>query len=319
MWAWLDAVWRSRLYLAMLHLINNDGFELAGHVAYTTILAIFPFMVFLTALAGFLGDEQAAGSAIQLLFSYMPEQVAHTLAPVVSDVLTARSPSLVTLGAIGTLWSASSGIEALRLSLNRAYANAETRPFWIRRLQSIFFIIMGSIVFLILPVVIIAGPKLVELAGRYAPVGDLLGVAVGPMRYLFGGAVMLAGALVLHRWLPNRSLAWRSLLPGALLSVVLVLTLAYLLSFYVANINNFAITYGSLGGVIITLLFFYIAALMFSFGAEFNGAYLHVHTDQQTMQEARGFKLAHAADELEDREPRLGPLPEQSGETRKQP
>src|SRR5215469_6579690 len=139
---WTDALWRSRLYLALLHLINNDGFELAGHVAYTTILAIFPFMIFLTAVAGFFGDADAAASGIQLLFSYMPEQVANTLAPVVSDVLTARNPSLVTVGAIGTLWSASSGIEALRLSLNRAYASAETRPFWIRRLQSIGFIVI---------------------------------------------------------------------------------------------------------------------------------------------------------------------------------
>jgi membrane protein len=316
MWGWLDGVWRSRWWLALLHLINNDGFELAGYVAYTTILAIFPFMIFLTAVAGFFGDEQAAESAIQLLFSYMPEQVAHTLAPVVSDVLTARNPSLVTLGAIGTLWSASSGIEALRLSLNRAYANIETRPFWIRRLQSIGFILLGSAGFLVLPLIIIAGPKLVEFASRYAPISDAMRVLVGPMRYVFGGAVMLLGALVLHRWLPNRSLRWRFLLPGALLSVVLVLSLAYLLSFYVANVNSFAVTYGSLGGVIVTLLFFYVAALIFAFGAELNAASLHVHADGQTMIEARGLKISHAAAELEDREPRLGPLPQRGDKAR---
>jgi membrane protein len=307
--AWLDVVWRSRWWLATLHLLNNDGFELAGYVAYTTILAIFPFMIFLTAVAGFFGDEQAADSAIQLLFSYMPEQVANTLAPVVSDVLTARNPSLVTIGAIGTLWSASSGIEALRLSLNRAYANIETRPFWIRRLQSIGFIILGSAGFLVLPLIIITGPKLVEFAGRYAPVGEVTRFLVGPMRYMFGGAVMLLGALVLHRWLPNRTLRWRYLWPGALLSVVMVLSLAYALSFYVANVNSFAVTYGSLGGVIVTLLFFYIAALMFAFGAEFNAAYLHIHADAQTMVDARGLHISHAADELEDHQLRLGSLP----------
>lgn len=316
MGARLDAIWRSRLWLAVLHLINNDGFELAGYVAYTTILAIFPFMIFLTALAGFFGDAEAADSAIQLLFSYMPEQVAQTLAPVVSDVLTARSTSLVTLGAIGTLWSASSGIEALRLSLNRAYANAETRPFWIRRLQSIGFILLGSAGFLILPVIIIAGPQIADLLARYAPASDALRVIVGPMRYVLGGAAMLIGALVLHRWLPNRSLRWRELLPGALLSVVLVLSLAYLLSFYVDNISSLAITYGSLGGVIITLLFFYFAALIFTFGAEFNGAYLHFQADQQTMTEARSVRISHAAEEIEDREPKLGPLPQPSRKAR---
>ena len=316
MWGWLDAVWRSRWWLALLHLINNDGFELAGYVAYTTILAIFPFMVFLTALAGFFGDAAAADSAIKLLFSYMPEQVAQTLAPVVSDVLTARSPSLVTLGAVGTLWSASSGIEALRLSLNRAYATAETRPVWIRRLQSIGFIILGSAGFLILPLIIIVGPQLAILAARYAPVSDALRLAIGPMRYVLGGAVMLIGTLSLHRWLPNCTLSWARLLPGALLSVVLVLSLAYLLSFYVDNISSLAVTYGSLGGVIITLLFFYFAALIFTFGAEFNGAYLHVQGDHQTMTEARGVFISHAAEEFEDREPKLGPLPEQNGTAR---
>lgn len=316
MWGWLDAVWRSRWWLALLHLINNDGFELAGYVAYTTILAIFPFMIFLTALAGFFGDAEAADSAIKLLFSYMPEQVAQTLAPVVSDVLTARSPSLVTLGAIGTLWSASSGIEALRLSLNRAYANAETRPFWIRRLQSIGLILLGSAGFLILPLIIIAGPQLAILAARYAPVSDALRVAVGPMRYVLGGAVMLIGALALHRWLPNRTLAWSRLLPGAFLSVVLMLSLAYLLSFYIDNISSLTVTYGSLGGVIITLLFFYFAALIFAFGAEFNGAYLHLQQDHQTMTEARGMRISHAAEEIEDREPKLGPLPQPGGKAR---
>jgi membrane protein len=290
MWGWLDAIWRSRLWLGLLHLINNDGFELAGYVAYTTILAIFPFMIFLTALAGFFGDAEAADSAIKLLFSYMPEQVAQTLAPVVHDVLTARSPSLVTLGAIGTLWSASSGIEALRLSLNRAYAGAETRPFWIRRVQSIAFILLGSAGFLILPVIIIAGPQLADLVSRYVHVSDQLRLIVGPMRYLFGGAVMLIGALSLHRWLPIRTLGWVQLLPGALLSVVLVLSLAYLL--------------------------FYFAALSFTFGAEFNGAYLHVQGDHQTMTEARGVFISHAADEFEDREPRLGPLPQQARKAR---
>jgi len=316
MWGWLDAIWRSRLWLGLLHLINNDGFELAGYVAYTTILAIFPFMIFLTALAGFFGDAEAADSAIKLLFSYMPEQVAQTLAPVVHDVLTARSPSLVTLGAIGTLWSASSGIEALRLSLNRAYAGAETRPFWIRRVQSIAFILLGSAGFLILPVIIIAGPQLADLVSRYVHVSDQLRLIVGPMRYLFGGAVMLIGALSLHRWLPIRTLGWVQLLPGALLSVVLVLSLAYLLSFYVDNISSLAVTYGSLGGVIITLLFFYFAALSFTFGAEFNGAYLHLQGDHQTMTEARGVFISHAADEFEDREPRLGPLPQQARKAR---
>ena len=313
---WLDAVWRSRLWLAMLHLINNDGFELAGHVAFTTILAIFPFMIFLTALAGFFGDAEAADNAIQVLFSYMPEQVAQTLAPVVHDVLTARNSSLVTLGAIGTLWSASSGIEALRLSLNRAYANAETRPFWIRRLQSIGFILLGSAGFLILPVIIIAGPQLAAIAARYVPVSDPLRFIVGPMRYALGGAVMLIGGLALHRWLPNRTLRWRALLPGVLLAIVLILSLAYLLSFYVDNISSLAVTYGSLGGVIVTLLFFYFAALIFTFGAEFNGAHLQVHSDPQTMTEARGVKISHAAEEIEDREPKLGPLPEQQGKAR---
>ena len=309
MWRWTERVWRSRWWLAILHLINNDGFELAGHMAFTTILAIFPFMIFLTALAGFFGDADAADSAIKLLFSYMPEQVAQTLAPVVGDVLTERRTSLVTLGAIGTLWSASSGIEALRLSLNRAYANAETRPFWVRRLQSIAFILLGSAGFLILPVIIIAGPTLANLVARYVPVSDALRLLVGPMRYVLGGAVMLIGTLALHRWLPNRSLPLHRLIPGVLLSVVLVLSLAYLLSFYVDNISSLAVTYGSLGGVIVSLLFFYFAALIFAYGAEFNGVPFHVEPDHHTMTEARSLTISHAIEEIEHRARHIHLLP----------
>src|SRR5690606_41666510 len=92
------------------------------------------------------------------------------------------------------------------------------------------------------------------------------------LRYSVATCVMVAALMALHRWLPGRRLRWTSLLPGVLATAFLWLAFASLFSLYVANLGNYGATYGSLGGVIITLLFFYVSAVLFIFGAELNAA-----------------------------------------------
>lgn len=255
-------------------MINSLSFELAGHIAYTGLLAIFPFLIFLAALAGFLGNAAGGLASMESMLNLLPQDVAKTLSPVIHEVLDSRDGGLLTLGLLGALWVASNGIDALRIALNTAYDIREERPWWLIKLGSIGAIFVGGIVFLLLSVLVILGPVIWKGLLWLFPLGEADRWAFSTVRYILATFVMLAGLLALHRWLPGRSLRLRSLLPGVLATTILWLLAASLFSVYVAKLGSYSATYGSLGGVIITLVFFYVSAVLFIFGAELNSALL---------------------------------------------
>ena len=264
-------VWRPVLD-AGLKMVNTLELEIAGHIAYTGLLSIFPFLIFLASLAGFLGAYIDGLAAVDATFDLLPEDVAATLKPVIDQVLRTRDGGLLTLGFIGAVYVASNGFDALRIALNTAYGVDEPRPWWQKKLGSIGAVVIGAIVFLLLSVLIILGPVIWKGILWISPLSEADRWAFSLLRYGVATCVMVAALMALHRWLPGRRLKWLSLLPGVLATTFLWLTFASLFSLYVANLGNYGATYGSLGGVIITLLFFYISAVLFIFGAELNAA-----------------------------------------------
>lgn len=262
------------LYHAGRAMARSLALELAGHIAYTALLATFPFLIFLAALAGFLGSGPQSLATVEDAVNLLPGDVASTLLPVIREVLTSRDGGLLTLGLLGALWVASNCIDALRIALNSAYGFDEPRPWWLVKLSSLGAIVIGAAVFLVLSVVVVLGPVIWSGLLWLLPLSDSDHWAFSLLRYGIAAAVLLGGLLALHRWLPGRRLALGALLPGVLVTGLLWLGTASLFSFYVANLGNYTATYGSLGGVIITLVFFYISAALFIFGAEVNAALL---------------------------------------------
>lgn len=264
----LQPVWR-----AVMTMTAHDGFELAGYVSYTTIFALFPFAIFLTALAGFLGNAATAEQLIDNLLALMPTDVVSTLAPTIRDVLTKQQGGLLTFGIVFTLYSASSGVEALRMSLNRAYGTpVDPRAVWTRRAQSLAFVIFGATALLVVALLIIAAPLVLAFVQRWVivPVDIKLLIEIG--RYAVGAFLIVGVLILLHLWLPCRTPAFRHVLPGVLLTAFLGILGASLLSLYLSLAGTFTVTYGGLGGVMVTLFFFYLNAALFIFGAELNAA-----------------------------------------------
>lgn len=255
---------------AGMQLLKHEGFELSGYIAFTAILALFPFLIFLTALAGFIGDAQSADRIITMLFQLSPSEVAQVLAPILRDVLTQQHGGLMTVSILFALWTASSGVEALRTLLNRCYDVRETRAFWRTRPESVVIVIGGATLALVLSVALVLGPVIWKFVTEYLPVGDDWFLPWVVMRYGLA-AVLVAACLVgLHRMLPNCHQPMRRVWPGAATTALLWLATAALFSVYVDNFASYSVTYGSLGGVIMTLMFFYISAIIFAFGAELN-------------------------------------------------
>ena len=257
-----DAAWRM--------VMKDEGLELSGYIAFAAFFALFPFLIFLAALAGFLGDEETASGFIDAMFRFMPDDVAETLAPAVRDVIGSRQGGLLTLGILATLWFASSGIEALRAALNRAYGVSEERPMWWLRVQSVAMVIVSGFILFFVSLAVILGPIVWEAV---RPVfGRTLDAQIvfTTGRYLIAVILLWGALMLLHRWLPNAKQAYRRVLPGVCLTVVLWLTAATLFSWYVGNLADYSMVYGSLGGVAITLMFFYISGIIFIYGAEIN-------------------------------------------------
>jgi membrane protein len=178
----------------------------------------------------------------------------------------------MTASIVASLWAVSSGIEALREALNKAYGVEEPRSIWFCRLQSLLFTILFSISIIIVMVLFVVGPVVWSYIAPHINVPWHWGWAYEAMRYLLATGILYLMVALLYRWLPSRHLPWREILPGAAVTVVLWLALASLFSLYLRNLGRFSVTYGSLGGVVLTLMFFYLSAVIFIFGAEINSA-----------------------------------------------
>lgn len=255
-------------------MINTLELELAGHIAFTGLLSIFPFLIFLASLAGFIGNYAQSLASVDAAIELLPADVAQTLTPVVNEVLESSDGGLLTLGFIGAVYVASNGFDALRIALNTAYGVDEPRPWWQKKLGSIGAVVIGGVVFLLLSVLIILGPVIWDGIVWISPLSESDRWAFSVLRYTVATVLVITALLALHRWLPGRRLKWASLLPGVLSTAFLWLAFASLFSWYVSNLANYNATYGSLGGVIVTLLFFYVSAILFIFGAEINSALL---------------------------------------------
>jgi membrane protein len=267
----------SIVWAAIQGLIERNGVEIAGHIAFTAMLSLFPFMIFLVSVAGFAGDTRTGQDFISTLSMFAPPTVMETLQPAIQQVIANRSESLLTVGLLLSLYSAASGVSAIRLALNLAYGLRETRSFWLIKLQDFFAVIVGSVVLMLSSVAIILGPEIWQLIAHFFFVDPQDQRLWHLGRYAFSLVAILGGVIALHRFLPNASFTLVQILPGALTTTIAWIVAASALTFYFAHIADYASTYGSLGGVIITLLFFYVSGIIFIFGGELNAALLSRH------------------------------------------
>jgi membrane protein len=281
---WIRIAYRAAWRLVML----DEGMELSGYIAFTAFLSLFPFLIFLAALAGFLGDRESADGFIEQMFNFMPDDVAETLTPAVREVVGAREGGLLTFGILATLWFASNGFEALRTGLNRAYGVSEQRAMWWLRLQSIAFVISGGLIILFLSLVVILGPLVWKVLGPTVHSVLETRLLFGTARYVFAGVLLVGALTLLHRWLPNTRQAFTRILPGVGVTTVLWLLGASLFAWYVGNLADYSVYYGSLGGVAITLMFFYVTAIIFIYGAEINAVWREQTGRQAAPQKANG-------------------------------
>ncbi|MEJ8307425.1 YihY/virulence factor BrkB family protein [Agrobacterium larrymoorei] len=263
---------RKVAYDAYIHFAEDDGWAMASHVALSGLLALFPFLIFGTALASFLGADQFSETAVHLIFDTWPEAIAGPLAAQVQQVLTIPRGGLLTISVLAAAYFASNGVEAIRISLNRAYRVTETRWWYVTRLFSLFYVVLAVIVFAGISIVLVAVPvvlKFVETRSTFLT--EVLEIVSN--LGLYGTIVVLTlGLVAAHLWLPaGRRKLW-DVLPGILLTMIFWIIGAAIFAYYLATFANYAATYAGLASVMIVLVFLYMIGVIFMLGAEVNAA-----------------------------------------------
>ena len=255
--------------------LADDGWAIASHIALSTLMALFPFLIVLTSLAGFLfGSKELADQAVGLLLQTWPHQVADALSGQIHDVLTTTRSDVLTVGAVLAVYFASNGVEALRVGLNRAYAVVEPRRWYWLRLESIGYTLVAAFTALAMGFLIVLGPLIIEAMRRYIPlIVESNEQLLNLLRYGITIVAMVIALFILHAWLPAGRRRFLQILPGIVFTLVASLVSGIGFGQYLARFaNNYVTMYAGLASVIIALVFLYFIAAIFVYGGELNAA-----------------------------------------------
>jgi membrane protein len=255
--------------------LADDGWAIASHIALSTLMAMFPFLIVLTSLAGFLfGSKELADQAVTLLLQTWPHQVADALGGEIHDVLTTTRGDILTVGAVLSVYFASNGVEALRVGLNRAYSVVEPRRWYWLRLESIGYTLIAAFTALAMGFLIVLGPLIIEATRRHIPlIVESKEQLLNFLRYGITAAALIIALFILHAWLPAGRRRFLQILPGIVFTLVASLVSGVVFGQYLARFaNNYVSMYAGLASVIIALVFLYFIAAIFVYGGELNAA-----------------------------------------------
>ncbi len=260
------------LHDALGHFHDDDGWSMASHLAITALMALFPFLIFATTLASFLGADAFAETAVHLVFDTWPEQIAAPISREVVNVLTVQRSDLLTYGALLAAFFASNGIESLRTALNRAYRVVETRSFLFRRAQSLAFVVIATIGFVAISVLLVLAPLIVRLArANFQWLEPYLGT-ITLWRFVIASTVIVLGLIAVHVWLPAGKRRFVDIVPGIIFTLVGWLVGSTAFATYLDYFSSYVTTYAGLASIMIAVVFLYIVSAVFILGGELNAA-----------------------------------------------
>lgn len=254
--------------------LADDGWAIASHIALSALMALFPFLIVITSLAGLFGSKDLADQAAALMLETWPQRVADALSGEIHNVLTTPRSGVLTIGAVLAIYFASNGIESLRVGLNRAYSVVEPRSWYWLRLESIAYTMVAALTSLAMAFLIVLGPLILETARRYIPLvvasnENFLTFA----RYGIATGELTVALFIVHAWLPAGRRSFFQILPGIVFTIAASLASGIVFGQYLARFaDNYVTTYAGLASVMIALVFLYFIAAIFVYGGELNAA-----------------------------------------------
>jgi membrane protein len=270
----LGGLSRKDLAIHVWRRIDQDNvFGRSAQLSYYFVLALFPLLIFLSTLLGyfFTAERGLYLRLISYLGGVMPYPAFELLRETLEEITQSTGTGKLTLGLALTLWTASSGMEAIIEGLNVAYAVPEARPWWRRRLVAIALTVaLGGLVAMAM-FLILASDAVARSVGRYFPILERIGGWSSLLQWTIGLCFLLLALSLIFRFAPNlRHPRWEANLPGAILTLVCWVIASAFLKFYLSTFSSVARTYGSLGAVIVLLIWLYVSGAVLLIGGEFN-------------------------------------------------
>lgn len=263
-------------WLSFQRFTRHDAWTIASHIALSLLMALFPFLIVLTALASLVGQTVLAGEAIDLVLDGWPKEVAQPIAQEIHAILTGGHGGVIVFGVVFAMFFSSGGIESLRVGLNRAYDVREKRPWWLTRLESIGYVIGVAVLMLAVTFLVVLGPAvwsfiMVNLTRYFPSLVEPPQWNAGP-RLAAATVIVVVALFVVHMLIPaGRRSAW-TVIPGIIVTLLLWLCAGLAFGWYLDLFPGaYSSTYGGRATAMMVLVFLYTLAASFLFGGEVNG------------------------------------------------
>ena len=272
-WKPHDVSWTELAKRVWAEMQHDDVFGNAAKLAYYFLLALFPLLIFLTSVIGII---IGSGSGMRhVLFNYlarvMPSGAFQLINQTMLEVSTASGAGKLSFGFVAALWAASSGMGAITAALNAAYKVPETRPWWRRRLTAIGLTIALAVLIITALSIVLGGSKIADHLTSMYVIGRASAIAWKIIQWPIALAFMLLAFALIYFFAPNlRDQKWTWITPGSIAGVVLWLAVSFAFKGYLHFCNSYSRTYGSLGAVIVLMLWLYLTGLAVLIGGEIN-------------------------------------------------
>lgn len=263
---------------------NDDMATYASALAFRVLLALFPFLIFLIALLGFLQLPDFFSYLREQATVLLPEQAASEVNTVIDD-LQKREGGLLSFGIVAAIWVASGGIRGLIHALNIAYNVEEGRAPWKRVLLSVAYTLGLAAILVVAVGLMVIGPQIASWIAGLIGLEQAFVTVWTWVRWPLIVLLLMVVVAIIYTVLPNVRQPFRLITPGATLAVLVWIAASFAFSFYVRNFGNYSATYGSLGAVVILLFYFFISSAVLLFGGELNAVLLRRHQEPEPREE----------------------------------
>jgi membrane protein len=253
---------------------EDDMSTYAAALAFQLLFSLFPFMLFLIAVVGFLHIPQFFDWIREQAALFLPGQ-ALTMVNEVVDQLQERKAGLLSFGILLALWTASAAVRSLMVAMNSAYDVPEGRPAWKRIPLSVLYTLGVVMMLLLAAALMVIGPQVADWIGTQIGVGDFVVTLWTWLRWPLVVILMMLAVATIYYFTPDVEQSFRFITPGSVTAVLVWLLASVGFGIYVQNFSNYDATYGSVGAIIVLLMYFYISAAVLLFGAELNAVIEH--------------------------------------------
>lgn len=250
---------------------KDDASGLSAQLSYYFMLSLFPMLLFLLSIVPVVGVKQS--TIRDMIKDHVPPTYASQVADIIGDIMSNASGSILSVGLILALWSASNGMTALMNSFNVAYDVEDSRNFVVSKLFSVLFTLAMIIVMPVALVLPTFGQQIGDLLFGPLGLGEQVKWIFDTIRYVLPVIVVLIAFMVLYTLAPNVKIKLMSVIPGAIFATIVFLAGSYLFGIYISNFSNYSKTYGSIAGIIILMLWLYITGFIIIIGAEINAIF----------------------------------------------